>query len=91
MKTQNDIKKLEIKLDAILMSNDIKIGTPISKKQYSPLLGYEYDAVSHTISLVIPIALKTTLISLFKKQELENISQNEIMGESGYVRIIVYL
>jgi hypothetical protein len=91
MKTQHDIKNLEIKLDALLMSNDVKIGTPLSKKKYSPLLGYEYDAVSHTIALVIPTSLKATAMSLFKKQNLDNVSQHEITGETGYIRIVIYL
>lgn len=90
MKTQYDIKKLEDKLNSLLMSNDIRIGTPISKKEYSPLLGYEYDAMAHTISLVIPSKLTTTLMSWLRKQGLENIFHHEI-EESGYMRIIIYL
>jgi hypothetical protein len=91
MKTENDIKKLEIKLEAILMSNDVNIGMPISSKKYSPLLGYEYDSISHSIALIIPTSLKSTVMTLFRKQDVGNISQHEITGESGYVRIVIYL
>jgi hypothetical protein len=55
------------------------------------LLGYEYDAVSHTIALVIPTSLKGTVTSLLKKQDLDNIFQHEITGETGYIRIVIYL
>jgi hypothetical protein len=91
MKTQNDIAQLENKLNSLLMSHDIKVGKPISKKKYSPLLGYEYDAISRTFVFVIPTAFKTTLFSLLKKNELENIYQHEIIEESGYIRATVYL
>jgi hypothetical protein len=85
MKTQYDIKKLEDKLNSFLMSNDVKIGIPISKKAHSPLLGYEYD----TISVVMPSKLITTLFSWLRRQGLENMSQHEI-EESGYIRVIIY-
>lgn len=91
MKTQHDIKNLEIKLDALLMSNDVKMGTPVSQKKYSPLLGYEYDAISHTIALVIPTSLKDTLMSLLRKQDFEDVSHHEITSETGYIRIVIYL
>ena len=91
MKTQNDITKLQNKLNSLLMSNDIKIGTPISKKKYSPLLGCEYDSIAHTINFVIPAGVKTVLFSFLKKNELENFYQHEIAEENGYIRVTVYL
>jgi hypothetical protein len=91
MKTQHDIKNLEIKLDALSISNDVKIGVPLSQKKYSPLLGYEYDVISYIIALVIPTCLKDTLMSLLKKQDLENVSHHEITSEMGYIRIVIYL
>jgi hypothetical protein len=55
------------------------------------LLGYEYDAISHTIALVIPTSLKDTLMSLLRKQDLEDVSHHEITSETGYIRIVIYL
>lgn len=91
MKTQHNIKELENKLNSFLMSNDVKIGQPISKKKYSPVIGCEYDSMSHLFALVIPSEFKTAICSFLRKNDLENIFQHEITGEVGYTRIIVYL
>lgn len=90
MKTPSDIRKLEERLHSLLMVNEIQIGIPVSKDKYAPLSGYEYDAISHTISLVVPMRLMRVFMSWFIKQGLENISYHEI-EKSSHVKIIVYL
>jgi hypothetical protein len=90
MKTQNDIRKLEERLNSLLMINDVQIGTPISKEKYAPLSGYEYDAITHTMSLIVPARLNSTFTTWFMKQGLENINYHRIEN-SSYMKILVYL
>ena len=91
MKSPNDIRKLEDKLMTFLMLNDIKIGMPISQKNHIHILGFEYDAISHTISIIIPEKLKRNLVTFFKKQGLENFYIHDITDEAGFINFLVYL
>lgn len=90
MKTQNDIRKLEERLYSFFMSNDVQIGVPISQEKCALLSGYEYDAISHTMVLIVPDRLSNIFTSWFMKQGLENISHHEIENTS-YVKIFIYL
>lgn len=90
MKTQNDIRKLEEKLHSLMMVQDIQIGVPISNEKYAPLSGYEYDAISHTMALIVPARLTNMFTTWFMKQGLDNISHHEIEN-SSYMKILVYL
>jgi hypothetical protein len=90
MKSAHEIIKLKENLHELLLRNDVKIGEPISKNKYLPLTGYEYDAISHELSLIIPSGLSNIFLSWFMKQGLENLSHHEI-ASTGYMKIMIYL
>ncbi|CAG1023099.1 hypothetical protein DOJK_02101 [Patescibacteria group bacterium] len=91
MKTPNDIRKMEDRLTAFLMINDVQIGTPLSQKNHAHVLGFEYDAMSHTVSIIIPEKLKKNLVSFFKKQGIDSFYSHDIADEAGFINFIVYL
>lgn len=91
MKTPNDIRKLEDKLTTFLMINDVQIGMPLSPQNHHHVLGFEYDAMSHSIIVIIPDKLKRNLVAFLKKQGLENFYSRQIMEEPCFVMLIIYL
>ena len=90
MKSAYEVHKLEDKLRELLLRHDIKMGEPISKDKYLPLAGYEYDAITHNLSVIVPLTLSHIVLAWFIKQGLENVTHHEIAGTS-YMKIIVFL